>query len=185
MPLGQYQGIPRADPGGRELPPWVKEIEIEEYDGQISPERNIELRPFTKHVQETSDEILLEQFHQYLLKRNADFAELGFYAPSSDFQVAYELHEFKSRVALARLLGPDCANKSIQVILYEFGEDSNGFEVGIGAPDLFLWAANDDSKFWFFSEVKAHGDYLNTSQKAWINQHWDLVRGHFLLTVLE
>src|SRR5215472_19071345 len=107
--------------------------------GQASPEREGELLPLTRHVQETCDEILLDRFRQYLLERNA---ELGF----------GKLDEFKSLVALAKLLGPDLAYELEQVLLYEFGEDSSGFEVGTGAPDLLLWAANGENTFWFFSE---------------------------------
>jgi hypothetical protein len=163
-------------------PPWVESIKMGE---EMSPERETQLRPLTIHVHETSDEVLFELMHQNLLKRDAD---MGLGQPLDnvcrELGQPTRLDEFMSLVALARLLGPAVAYDLEQLILYEFGVDSSGFQVGAGAPDLFLWASNGECKFWFFSEVKAPGDYLTANQKSWLPQHWEVVQGHFLLTIL-
>jgi hypothetical protein len=165
-------------------PPWVESIKLEEMEG-TSTEREAQLRPLTKHAQETSDEILFEQFHQHLLKRDASFG-FGRLLDQScrAFGQPTELDEFKSLIALARLLGPDLAYDLGQRLLCEFGDDSSGLLVGTGAPDLFLWTPAGENGFWFFSEVKAPGDYLRPTQKGWLAQHWELVQGHFRLTIL-
>jgi hypothetical protein len=168
-------------------PPWVESIKMEEME-ETSAERGSQLRPLTIYVQETSDEILFEQFNQHLLERDARFARFGFGQPLDQTRRALgqptELDKFKSLIALARLLGPDLAYDLEQRLLYEFGDDSFGVLVGAGAPDLLLWTPNGDNEFWCFSEVKAPRDYLRPTQKGWLAQHWDLVQGHFLLTIL-
>jgi len=52
-------------------------------------------------------------------------------------------------------------------------------------PDLLVWLSAQSSSLWFFSEVKAPEDYLGNTQKGWLHEHWDTMRGHYCLTILE
>jgi hypothetical protein len=170
-------------------PPWVEGIRMDEMD-RISPERESQLRPLTVHVQEISDEVLFARFHQHLSDRHATLGPIGKKLSLLDqtrtlLSQPTELDDFKSLVALARLLGPSLAYDLEQVLLYEFAEESSGVIVGTGAPDLLLWTPKGENELWFFSEVKAPGDYLRETQKDWIARNWELVHGHFLLTILE
>jgi hypothetical protein len=54
-----------------------------------------------------------------------------------------------------------------------------------GVPDLLVWLPKSDPALWFFSEVKGPGDSLRSTQKEWLYQHWEVVAGHFLLTILD
>jgi hypothetical protein len=171
-------------------PPWVESISMEEMN-EITDERNFQLRPLARYVQETSDEAALERFLQYLSKRYETLHRLLEQSGSPVFDASLlgqlrtnEFDDFKNLIALARQLGPTLAYDLEQILLYEFGDDSSGFLVGTGAPDLLLWTQNGENEFWFFSEVKAPGDYLSATQKSWLARHWEVVQGHFLLTIL-
>lgn len=67
-------------------PPWVARIRMEEMEG-TSTERESQLRPLTSHVQEASDETLIERFLQHLSERNA---RLGFSSLLDQFQTTRE-----------------------------------------------------------------------------------------------
>lgn len=169
-------------------PPWVESIRMEEME-EISPERDSQLRPFARHVQETSDDSLFQRFRHYLRKRNAIIKGITGVNPLSSARrkqcgLPTELDEFKNLVGLARLLGTDLAFDLYRLLLCEFGADSSGIEVATGAPDLFLWTHSGDRGFWFFSEVKARGDYLSETQKDWTIRNCPLLQGHFVLTIL-
>lgn len=62
---------------------------------------------------------------------------------------------------------------------------SDGATVAEGAPDLLVWFHRPPVSLWFFSEVLAPGDSLRHAQQAWLHRHRELVRGHFLITILE
>jgi len=171
-------------------PPWINSFKIEEVNGDISSEREFELRPLTRYVQDTNDEFLLKTFQNFLLERKARIeASLGFKTDKNDSfwssNQKMEENEFRSLICLAKALGPEMAYDLEQILLCSFGPDSNGITLGAGAPDLLLWSLDEKNPFWFFSEVKAHGDYLNRNQKNWISNHWNIIQGHFLLTILE
>lgn len=163
---------------------------MEEID-EISKERDFQLRPLVRYAQEESEESLLEQFRQYLSEQDEKINCLldrhGGPVIDAFLSNKYrmnELENFKSLIALARQLGPGLAHDLEQILLYEFGDDSDGILVGAGAPDLLLWTRNGENEFWFFSEVKAPGDYLRATQKAWLTNHWRVIQGHFLLTII-
>jgi hypothetical protein len=59
------------------------------------------------------------------------------------------------------------------------------FSVAPGVPDILVWLHAEELSCWFFSEVKGPNDSLRRSQTDWLDQHWGLIRGHFLLTILE
>lgn len=61
--------------------------------------------------------------------------------------------------------------------------DFDEFTPAAGVPDILVWSV--DASCWFFSEVKAPGDSLRPSQTKWLKQHHHLVRGHYVLTILE
>lgn len=69
--------------------------------------------------------------------------------------------------------------------VYDSVFDFDEFDVKSGTPDLLVWLSVQSSSLWFFSEVKAPGDYLGNTQKGWLHEHWDTMRGHYCLTILE
>jgi hypothetical protein len=69
--------------------------------------------------------------------------------------------------------------------VYDSVFDFDEFDVKSGTPDLLVWLSAQSSSLWFFSEVKAPEDYLGNTQKGWLHEHWDTMRGHYCLTILE
>ena len=157
-------------------PPWVH-VEPEDVEGEISPERAQELCPLVQLAQEESEEILVSRYCTYDGRASVFDCIPG----QTTFGVVHEfsVHCFRQRVTLARSLGVEVFS-AIYEAVFSFDE----FTVAEGAPDLLLWLPREPT-FWFFSEVKASGDSLRASQKAWLRQHWELVRGHYCITALE
>jgi VRR-NUC domain len=92
----------------------------------------------------------------------------------------FQLNSFRELVVLAKTLGVETFKNVLEAV-FPFDE----FTVATGTPDLLIWWPQIDGQSWFFCEVKAPGDYLSAAQKQWLRQHWKLVRGHYLITVLE
>ena len=159
-------------------PPWI-EVEPEDVDGGISEDRADELCPLIVHAQEHAVESLVsryrsEQQHKALVLER--FVGLA----SSSVVTEVGADSFRDLVGLAKVLGV-ALFEAIYDAVFEFDE----FTVAAGAPDLLVWLPGPEPSCWFFSEVKAPGDSLRSSQKGWLHQHWDLVCGHYLITVLE
>ncbi len=160
-----------------EPPPWA-DIEPEDFLGDLSSNRAAELRPLIDVAQEHRAELLVGR---YELERQRDLEILARAsgqartAGSDDIVVEW----FREQLSLATLLGRDVF-WAIHEAVFGFDE----FTVAEGAPDLFLWAPEQPA-FWLFSEVKASGDSLREPQKRWLDQHWELVSGHYVITVLQ
>jgi hypothetical protein len=158
--------------------PWV-EVEPEDMDEDISTERLQELRPLIEHAQETSEDALVGEWmanrdHRNRARHIMDIET----APS--VVTAEGAESFRRLVALGKVLGAETF-KAIWQAVFDFDE----FTPASGAPDLLVWLPKGDPALWFFSEVKGPGDSLRSSQTAWLHQHGELVRGHYLLTILE
>jgi hypothetical protein len=163
-----------------EPPPWV-EVEMEDSVGDISEERRIQLRPLVQQVEDSSDdEVLLYRFREHRKKRAAYFQKLG--VDSSPLEGRLEA-AFREKVALARLLGVDVAS-SLHDAVFDQYDGYQDIIVSAGAPDLLVGLPNIETGLWFLSEVKAPGDYLSENQRAWLNQNWDVVQGHYSVTQL-
>jgi VRR-NUC domain len=163
-----------------EPPPWV-EVQMEDSVGDISAERSIQLRPLVQQVQDGSnDEVLLDRFREHRKKNAAYLQKLG--VDSSPLEGLLET-EFREKVALARLLGVDVAN-SLHDAVFDQYDGYQDIILSAGAPDLLVWLPNAETGFWFLSEVKAPGDYLSETQRAWLNENWHFVQGHYSVTEL-
>src|SRR5437667_11925868 len=93
-----------------------------------------------------------------------------------------EAASFRRLVAFAKFFGVETFNAVWQAV-FDFDE----FTPAPGAPDLLVWLlpkAAGEPGLWFFSEVKGPRDSLRNSQKEWLYQHWEVVSGHYLLTIL-
>jgi len=148
----------------------------------ISEERAHELRSFIYHAQEHSDFDLLKLIQDG--QKSFDFWSeylTGRKSVPGAAELRAELREesFLELVALAKALGVDSFNSVFDAV-FDFDE----FSVAPGAPDLLVWLHKPSTSFWFFSEVKAPGDSLRITQKEWLWQHWNVVRGHYLLTII-
>jgi hypothetical protein len=174
LSLQGYPGLLRDLSGP---PSWV-EVQPEDVEGYISPERAQELRPLVQLAQEHSEEFLVSR---YLTERGRHASVLDRIVGQAASAAVHELSVdcFRRRVALAKSLGVEVFS-AIYDAVFSFDE----FTVAEGAPDLLLWLPGEPS-FWFFSEVKASGDSLRPSQNGWLHQHWELVRGHYSITALE
>jgi hypothetical protein len=174
LSLQGYPGLLRDLSGP---PSWV-EVEPEDAEGDISPERAQELRPLVQLAQEYSEEFLVSR---YRTERGGHASVLDRIVGQPASMVVHELLVdcFRQRIALAKSIGIEVFSAVYEAV-FSFDE----FTVAEGAPDLLLWLPGEPS-FWFFSEVKASGDSLRASQKGWLYQHWELVRGHYSITALE
>jgi hypothetical protein len=175
-------------------PPWVT-VEMEDCEGDISDERRIQLRPFVQQVQGSSDEAILSRFRDYqkekwdtvqaVLERHFLYPRQGEESLFREKIIADEEALFRQTIILARLLGVDVASSLYDAVFDEYDGIYEDILVSAGAPDLLVWLPNKNTGFWFLSEVKAPGDYLSKNQRAWLNQNWNVVRGHYLVTQLE
>ncbi len=157
-------------------PPWV-EVEPRDSAGDISPERAVELRPLVLVALQHSEESLVAQYQS---ERNRNTLFLNEILGHTDSVVVQEIarDSFRQCVSLGTCLG--AVFDAVYDAVFFFDE----FTVADGAPDLLLWQPEQPS-MWFFSEVKAPGDSLSASQKGWLREHWELVRGHYSITLLE
>ena len=130
-------------------------------------------------VQKEPEELDSGPLHEYVLK------ELGITHDTLPAEVSSHIEESRAqseqeRQALANALGSDGLDAVFDAV-FDFDE----FSVAAGVPDILVWLHTPNESCWFFSEVKAPGDSLRPSQAQWLGQHWALVRGHYLLTLLE
>jgi len=160
-------------------PPWVQ-VEPEDIDGDLDAERARELRSLILHTQSSSDEELLALFRAELESMNSPLSRFAGLPSISPVAVDNRIECFRELLSLARALSSD-GFEAIYNAVFDFDE----FEVKSGAPDLLLWLPDKTPPLWFFSEIKAPGDYLGTGQKGWLHDHWETLRGHYCLTVLE
>lgn len=147
-------------------PPWIQ-VQPDQVDRYT--DRADDLRPLILHAQEQTVESLVSRYRS---------EHQQYKVPSVIIEAL--ANSFRNLVGLGKVLGMEFFENICDAV---FGFDE--FTVAAGAPDLLVWLAREESSCWFFSEVKAPGDYLLPSQKRWLHQHWDLLCGHFLLTVLE
>jgi hypothetical protein len=159
-------------------PPWI-EVEMEDVDGDISAERANELRSLVVQAQEHDEEWLVARYRSEQQYKSS-VLERFMGRPTASLVTETGADSFRELITLAKVLGVDLFDALYEAV-FEFDE----FTVAAGAPNLLVWLPRYEPSCWFFSEVKAPGDSLRMSQKGWLHQHWDLVRGHYLITVLE
>jgi hypothetical protein len=155
-------------------PPWTQ-VKQEDIDDDISKDRAYELRPFVVHAQEQSEECLVARYRA----KQQHVAALLNLPTYSDVAEAI-MDSFRVLIGLAKVLGVELFD-AIYDAVFKFDE----FTLAPGTPDLLVWLPRQERSCWFFSEVKAPGDSLRNSQKEWLHKHWDLVCGHYLITILE
>lgn len=175
-----YPGLLRdlSDP-----PEWVH-VAPEDLLCEMDEDRRSELRPLIVHIQELTEAALIAH---HRAERRAAFVRQqlfeGRYIIIDDVKFetdAFREECFRELIGLGKVLGADLFYDIFDAV-FEFDE----FTPAEGAPDLLVWLPESEPSCWFFSEVKAPGDYLRDSQKAWLHQYWELVRGHYLITILE
>jgi hypothetical protein len=159
-------------------PPWI-EVEPEDMEDDISEDRANELRSLVVQVQDHDEEWLMACYRSEQQRKSFEL-ESSIGLPTSSLVTRAGEDSLRRLITLGKVLGVDLFEAICEAV-FEFDE----FTVSAGAPDLFVWLSRHEPSCWFFSEVKAPGDSLRTSQKEWLHQHWDLVRGHYLITVLE
>lgn len=159
-------------------PPWIT-VEPEDCDGDVSEDRASELRPLVEHAQESTVDALVSCYGSEL-ESEAFWMKHNFGRAMSAEAIKSRLDSFRERIVLAKVLGSD-AYYAIFDAVFSFDE----FTIAEGTPDLLVWLPEPDRSCWFFSEVKAPGDSLRSSQKGWLHHHWELVCGHYVITMLE
>ena len=163
-------------------PPWVH-VEMEDVVSEVSSERRTELRQLFDYIHDTDT----TQIDNLFLtgRKNQLTAIFRNEKPllSQDTSLLVEAEAYTSFARLARLgeLITPAQFAGIYDAVFPFDE----FLLSPGIPDLLVWLPKSSPSCWFFAEVKAHGDYLSQSQKAWLRNNWDVVRGHYLLALLE
>jgi len=95
----------------------------------------------------------------------------------------------EERLTLIQVMTEEQFDGCYQAV-FESYEDEEGswapeFTPAPGAPDLFVWHSNPAERLWFFCEVKKYGDYLKTSQYAWVRQWWAQIEGRVVLLALD
>jgi VRR-NUC domain len=153
-------------------PPWVT-VEMDDCVGDVSAARRMQLRPLVQQVQDDSDDIILQKFCDDQKQRWSEFKPPIAMDPElRRFSDEVAETDFRNLIALARLLGVELLRELYHALFYEIDGVYEDIIVSAGAPDILVWLPNSDSGFWFFSEVKARGDYLRPSQKSWLNRNW-------------
>lgn len=160
-------------------PPWVH-VEPEDRDGDLDANRARELRSLILHTQNASDEELVALFRAELESINSPLIRFIGLSPISPIAVNNRIESFRRLLSLARALSND-GFETVYDAVFDFDE----FDVKSGAPDLLLWLPDKTRSLWFFSEIKAPGDYLGSNQKGWLHEHRETMRGHYCLTILE
>jgi len=164
-------------------PPWIN-VEPEDLEGQPSKETSLELRPLIQQANETAAETLVSTFLSE--RRHARAVAEGFLgvdtSPAQGLVDEASATAFRDLVALAKVLGVETFDRIFEVVFdLDLGDE---FTPVVGTPDLLIWHPTLTPAVWFFSEVKAPGDYLSEAQKQWLQFHWDVVKDHFLITML-
>jgi hypothetical protein len=159
-------------------PPWV-EVEPEDIDEQVSQERLRELRPLIEYAHDTSEEALVAEWKAVREEHNR-MAKLFLNEEPQTPMTAFAEESFRQILILAKALGIENFTPIFEAVF-----DFDDFTPAAGAPDLLVWLPKIDPALWFFSEVKGPGDSLRVTQKEWLHKHWNVVAGHFLLTILD
>lgn len=162
----------------KDPPPWI-EVTPEDVEGPISDGRATELRALYLLANETSLRELLDRYREHIEQSEEQrkvLVKLGI--PSLPEQVQFLLEKFEEKLLLTRCLGTDDFEQ-----LYDTVFDFDEFTPAVGAPDLFVW--NSDIGIWFFAEVKGPNDHLRKSQVDWVQEHWESIRGRFVLLVIS
>ncbi|WP_158925140.1 VRR-NUC domain-containing protein [Acidisphaera sp. S103] len=164
-------------------PPWVT-VEMEDSIGTLSPARALQLSPLSQQITDVDDGAILARFDEHQKQKWATTAEILKNVDSSFITSAMERdrQEFYNLIALGKILGPDRSSTLYEAVFDEVEEIYEDIIVAAGSPDLLVWSPDPERGFWFFSEVKAQGDSLSASQKAWLDQNWETVQGHYLIT---
>jgi hypothetical protein len=158
-------------------PPWV-EVEPEDAEDDLSQERQLALRPLVEYANGTSEAALVAEW--LAEQERTHFINTKFHEAASSVVTRTVQEEFSRLITLAKTLGVE-AFRAVLEAVFDFDE----FVPAPGAPDLLVWLPRAEPPLWLFSEVKGPRDALRSSQKAWLHQHWELVQGHYLLTILE
>jgi len=165
-------------------PPWV-EVEPEDCEGEVTPERAADLLP--AYEQLISDPSAAAKLKRHLSARRNALSR--FLPPGSSLalELLDELQgkELERLIRLAQILGPETTQQLPEAVFEddpEYGFDD--MTTSIGAPDLFMWTPSSLAPFWFFAEVKGPSDHLRASQAGWLASHWGMVRGHFVLILV-
>jgi hypothetical protein len=167
-------------------PPWLY-VEMEDVVGEISSERATDLRPLFDYIHDTDATKLAALFDEWRqdLRASRKFlhSEVGDSMPSRETSLALEAaasESFSRLTALGQAIAP---SEFCGIWNAVFGFDE--FTLSPGVPDLLVWLPKASPGCWFFVEVKAHGDYLSHAQKEWLRSNLNVVRGHYLLVLLE
>jgi len=162
-------------------PPWI-DVQMEDILQAVPPDREKELRPLAIQSDEFGWQSMIAKFQSYRECLSRWKNPLGVAPSDTDHIVASTLEsDFRELLMLGASIGPGPLYEVYDAV---FGLFDDPMPVP-GAPDLLVWHPDGLQGGWFFSEVKAPGDSLRDSQKSWLCEHWDLVKGHFVLTLLE
>ncbi len=159
-------------------PPWV-EVEPDDVDEPLSKQRLHELRPLIRWANETSEDNLILAWNA-MRQEQGRAASIVLGQSCSITNSTYGEEAFRQLLTLAKSVGSETFGAIFNAV-FDFDE----FTPAAGAPDLLVWLPRSEPALWFFSEVKGPGDSLRDSQKQWLHQHWNTVRGHYLLTILD
>jgi hypothetical protein len=139
-------------------------------------------------------ETLRQQYRDSLDVQESTLSQLGLLNTEEKRQTAAlvramseETHE--EGLTLIEIMTEQQFDNCYQAV-FESYEDEEGswapeFSPAPGAPDLFVWHSNPAERLWFFCEVKKYGDYLRTSQYAWVRQWWTQIEGRVVLLGLD
>lgn len=131
------------------------------------------------------DEILDKSDEELLALHHAYYREMFDVVQENELHLVMDIMQaqFRSIVQLGRLLGTKL-NDLHDALFYSF-DGLPEITLMPGAPDLLLWFPDAANGFWLFTEVKAPGDYLSSTQRGWLEHNWELLEGHFLITLLD
>jgi len=181
-PEGGYPGI------FRELyypPEWVPKFESDEIDIPLSQKRERELRPLFYHVKELGVQRAKKIYRDYKSNLLKEFFNLLKQPYSHIYQqiLDLEIETFSIILDLAHCLTENEFEDLIDALFLDPISGFDEFTLQPGAPDIFIF--DSESLFWFFAEIKGPNDYLRQSQKNWIRENWERIRGRFLLVELD
>jgi hypothetical protein len=160
--------------------PWVV-VEMDNIDGPFDSERAVELTPLIDRLASEDVQNLMFNWKVNRETKCREIELLGFpISACSAEATAIMENSFRELLSLGGALR-QTAFDDVWETIFDFDELS----VASGSPDLLVWLPFGDPPLWFFTEVKGPGDSLRQSQIEWITKHWQVIKGHFLVTQLH
>jgi hypothetical protein len=140
-------------------PDWVPSLDVSEIEKDLSQERIIELACLIEYVKNLG----IENVKNKIRNSDSSAPDLANFMTKHDFYNLYDA-----------------------IFFYSGSDEEDTFHDLLpvpGTPDLFIFDAKES--LWFFAEVKGPNDSLKESQKRWLKNNWEKIRGNYILIEID